>query len=380
MSKGSVELVGVVKRYDDTPAVKDINLYIEGSSYCCLLGPSGCGKSTTLRMIAGHESVTEGDILLNNRNVTGLPPRKRGTALMFQNYALFPHLNSLDNVAFSLRIAGVGTSERRARARDMLALVNMENYAQALPDQLSGGQQQRVALARALINQPEVILLDEPLSALDPFLRTRMRTELKRIQKQLGITFIHVTHSQEEAFALADQVVVMNNGGIEQVDTPPDLFRAPRTAFVAGFIGGHNILEGDIRDGQIAIGENIRVPLPPGNDHGTSPSAASLRCDHIRIHRSPPLDTASLPMTIRVVEYQGRYVHLQGDCGNGLTLSVFQGDSEYLTHPVQDGDTIHLSWHTRDLNPLYDTPVPTGVPPIATPITEEPILQGETHA
>ena len=380
MSKGSVELVGVAKYYDDTPAVRDINLYIEGGSYCCLLGPSGCGKSTTLRMIAGHETVSDGDILLNNRNVTALPPRKRGTALMFQNYALFPHLNSLDNVAFSLRIAGVATSERRARARDMLALVNMEHYAQALPDQLSGGQQQRVALARALINQPEVILLDEPLSALDPFLRVRMRTELKKIQQQLGITFIHVTHSQEEAFALADQVVVMNNGGIEQVDTPPGLFGAPRTAFVAGFIGGHNILQGNIRDGQIAIGETFRVPLPPGKDPGATPTGASLRCDHIRVHRSPPLDSASLPMTVRVVEYQGRYVHLQGDCGGGLTLSVFQSDSEYLTHPVQDGDTVHLSWHARDLNPLYSTPAPNGVPPIATPITEQPMLQGETHA
>lgn len=378
MSKGSVELVGVVKRYHDKPAVKDINLYIEGSSYCCLLGPSGCGKSTTLRMIAGHEAVTEGDILLNNRNVTGLLPRRRGTALMFQNYALFPHLNSLDNVAFSLRIAGVGTSERRARARDMLALVNMEDYAGALPDQLSGGQQQRVALARALINQPEVILLDEPLSALDPFLRTRMRTELKRIQKQLGITFIHVTHSQEEAFALADQVVVMNNGGIEQVDTPPGLFSAPRTAFVAGFIGGHNILAGPVRDQHILIGDRIRMPLPPGTDQNASPTGASLRCDHIAIHRTPPAGTGSLPMVIRVVEYQGRYVHLQGVCGDGLTLSVYQSDSDYLSHPAQDGDTVHLSWHPRDLNPLYDTPAPTGVPPIASPITQ-PVLQGEIH-
>lgn len=380
MSNGSVELVGVVKRYGDSPAVKNINLYIEGSSYCCLLGPSGCGKSTTLRMIAGHESVTEGDILLSNRNVTDLPPRRRGTALMFQNYALFPHLNSLDNVAFSLRIAGVAPAERRARAREMLALVNMEDYSEALPDQLSGGQQQRVALARALINQPEVILLDEPLSALDPFLRNRMRTELKRIQKQLGITFIHVTHSQEEAFALADQVVVMSNGSIEQVDTPPALFSAPRTAFVAGFIGGHNIIEGTVHNREILVSDGIRLPLPPGTEAREQPAGVSLRCDHISIHASPPTNTTSLPMTITAVEYQGRYVQLQGDCGDGLSLAVFQSDQDYLAHPSREGDTVHVSWHPRDLNMLYRTPEPSGVSPFVKPINEKPIPQGETHA
>ena len=199
-------------------------------------------------MIAGHELASEGDIILGGANVTNLPPAKRGTAMMFQSYALFPHLTVLDNVAFSLKMAGVGKAERHAKAADMLKLVDMAQYSQRLPAQLSGGQQQRVALARALITDPQILLLDEPLSALDPFLRVRMRAELKRLQKELGITFIHVTHGQDEAMALADMIVIMNNGRIEQQGAPREIFSKPATEFVARFIGGHNIL--DRRTGQ----------------------------------------------------------------------------------------------------------------------------------
>ncbi|MGB1025678.1 MAG: ABC transporter ATP-binding protein, partial [Rhodospirillaceae bacterium] len=205
--KGGVELLGVTKRYGEAVAVHQISLKIAPGSYCCLLGPSGCGKTSTLRMIAGHEEVSEGDILIDGRNVTEAAPAARGTAMMFQNYALFPHLNCLDNVAFSLRIKGVAKAERHQKAAELLALVHMSDYTTRMPAQLSGGQQQRVALARALITNPEVLLLDEPLSALDPFLRTHMRAELRSLQKELGITFIHVTHSQDEAMALADMVV-----------------------------------------------------------------------------------------------------------------------------------------------------------------------------
>src|ERR1700724_3867683 len=224
-----VELVSVTKRYGETLAVDGISLRIPRASYCCLLGPSGCGKTTTLRMIAGHEAITDGDILIGGQNVSNLPPVARGTAMMFQSYALFPHLNCLDNVAFSLKMRGVAKAERHERARDFLKLVHMSDYALRLPAQLSGGQQQRVALARALITHPKVLLLDEPLSALDPFLRIRMRAELRQMQKRLGIPFVHVTHGQDEAMALADIVVVMNKGRIEQAGSPREVFERPAT-------------------------------------------------------------------------------------------------------------------------------------------------------
>src|SRR6187399_2775787 len=203
----SLVLTSLVKRYGNTVAVDGINLTIPSGSYCCLLGPSGCGKTSTLRMVAGHESATSGDIIVGPKNVTDLPPAERNTAMMFQSYALFPHLSVIDNVAFALKMKGIAKAERHAEAKKLLELVDMQAYAARLPAQLSGGQQQRVALARALITSPQILLLDEPLSALDPFLRLRMRAELKKLQRELGISFIHVTHSQDEAMALADIVV-----------------------------------------------------------------------------------------------------------------------------------------------------------------------------
>ena len=215
-SRGEVEFVQTVKAYGASVAVDGIDLKIPASTYCCLLGPSGCGKTTSLRMLAGHEAATSGDILLDNANITLMPPAKRGTAMMFQSYALFPHLTVAENVAFALKMKRVPKVERLIKAKEMLKIVDLEAYAERRPSQLSGGQQQRVALARALITRPSALLLDEPLSALDPFLRLRVRGELKRLQKSLGITFVHVTHSQDEALALSDLVVLMNAGRIEQ--------------------------------------------------------------------------------------------------------------------------------------------------------------------
>src|SRR5271167_3398738 len=241
---GRINIINVTKRFGDAVAVADLTLTIDHGTYCCLLGPSGCGKTTILRMIAGHEFPTSGDVLIGNRNVTGLPPVERGTAMMFQSYALFPHRSVIDNVAFALKIRGLGKTERYATARELLEKVRLEAFANRLPSELSGGQQQRVALARALITNPRVLLLDEPLSALDEYLRLRMRGELRRVQKELGITFIHVTHTQLEAIAVADTVVVMAQGKIEQAASARDIFLAPRNAYVTRFIGGQNVLSG----------------------------------------------------------------------------------------------------------------------------------------
>src|SRR5688572_8783770 len=253
--RGTVELVGVTKRFGETTAVDNIDLKMPGGAYCCLLGPSGCGKTTILRMIAGHETPSAGRIRIDGEDVTGLPPVRRGTAMMFQNYALFPHLTCLDNVAFNLKMIGVPKSERRARAREMLARVQMEAFGDRMPAQLSGGQQQRIALARSLITNPRVLLLDEPLSALDEFLRLQMRGELRRIQRELGITFVHVTHTQPEAIALADMVVVMDQGHIEQAAAARTVYAEPYSTYVARFMGGQNVLAG--RVGAVAEGKVI---------------------------------------------------------------------------------------------------------------------------
>src|SRR5439155_18065225 len=278
----ALELIQVTKRYGTTVAVDAVDLEIPAGTYCCLLGPSGCGKTSTLRMIAGHEAVTAGDIVLGAHNITDLPPAARRTAMMFQSYALFPHLTTLDNVAFALKMRGVGKAERHGRAARLLELVAMDAYADRLPSQLSGGQQQRVALARALMTEPQILLLDEPLSALDQLLRVKMRAELKRLQRELGMTFIHVTHAQDEAIALADLVVVMDRRRIEQQGTPREVFNRPRTEFVATFIAGHNI---------VAVA-HVKV---------------AVRADRLRLQRLPDgsPEPGALAATVTDVEYQG---------------------------------------------------------------------------
>ncbi|TIX71031.1 MAG: ABC transporter ATP-binding protein, partial [Mesorhizobium sp.] len=313
MSKAAeIDIVSVSKVYGATTAVEDISLKIPAGTYCCLLGPSGCGKTSTLRMIAGHESISSGDVRLGNTVVTDLPPAKRGTAMMFQSYALFPHLDLVDNVAFSLKMKGVGKEERRSKALDMLKLMQMEAYASRRPAQLSGGQQQRVALARALITDPEALLLDEPLSALDPFLKIRMRAELKKLQTSLAITFVHVTHSQEEAMALADLIVVMNNGRIEQAAPPRTVFERPATAFVARFMGDHNVVSGRVSgssDGMVLFEVPGGVSLAAsgqGREPG-EPIDIAIRTDHVRIGEAP---AAGLGFSgiVSNIEYRGATV------------------------------------------------------------------------
>jgi putative spermidine/putrescine transport system ATP-binding protein len=333
--KPDIELVALTKRYGSTVAVDAINLKIPAGSYCCLLGPSGCGKTTTLRMIAGHEEASEGDVILGSENITHLPPAARGTAMMFQSYALFPHLDCTDNVAFSLKMRGVARDARRAQAMELLKRVQMEAFAQRLPAQLSGGQQQRVALARALITDPQVLLLDEPLSALDPFLRIKMREELKALQTRLGISFIHVTHSQDEAMALADLVVVMNQGRIEQAAPPREVFNRPASAFVARFVGGHNVLPAAVAR---AKGEGAYV---------------AIRADRLVLQPgSAPVDATSLSGVTRSVEYLGSTVQVGIDVTGLETLSAVVPEARFDANPVAPGQPVVLSWTPKDVHVL----------------------------
>jgi putative spermidine/putrescine transport system ATP-binding protein len=328
----SLELAALTKLYGSTVAVDAIDLKVPADSYCCLLGPSGCGKTSTLRLVAGHETASSGDIVIGERNVTDMAPAARGTAMMFQSYALFPHLNAADNVAFSLKMRGTAKAERRRKAMDMLTLVDMTRYAERLPAQLSGGQQQRVALARALITEPQILLLDEPLSALDPFLRIRVRTELKRLQKELGISFLHVTHSQDEAMALADLIVVMNHGRIEQAGTPREVFNLPRTAFVAQFMGGHNVIATD--RGKIAVRADRLKLLADGAPH------------------------ARLSGTVRGVEYQGTHVQVtlaatDADAA-AAELTATLDEAEFDAIALEPGQRVAIDWNDKDIHPLSE--------------------------
>jgi putative spermidine/putrescine transport system ATP-binding protein len=313
--KNQLDLIDLEKRYGETLAVRGINLSLPENTYCCLLGPSGCGKTSLLRMIAGHEDITSGKVFLDNQDISNEPPAARSTSMMFQSYALFPHLKVIDNVAFALKISGVSKTERHARAMELLESVQLHTMSQRYPSQLSGGQQQRVALARALITKPKLLLLDEPLSALDPFLRIEMRSELKLLQRQLGITFVHVTHSQEEAMALADVILVMNDGKVEQQGSPIELFTKPRNTFVARFIGGHNVIEGE------------GLPL-------------SIREDRIKL-------TPGGSDKVTGVEFLGSVVRLKVISDRG-PLTVVQSDMEFTKSKLDLGDQVKASWLKKD--------------------------------
>jgi putative spermidine/putrescine transport system ATP-binding protein len=338
MDGTDLQLRGLVKRFGDAVAVAGIDLAIAGGSYCCLLGPSGCGKTSTLRMVAGHELPSAGQVHLGGRDITTLDPAARGTAMMFQSYALFPHLSVLDNVAFSARMKGVPRAERERRAHELLELVHMSPYAQRLPAALSGGQQQRVALARALMTRPKVLLLDEPLSALDPFLRIKMRAELKRWHRELKMSFVHVTHSQEEAMALADLVVVMNHGRIEQAGAAREVFERPRTEFVARFIGAHDVF--DTPGGKIAV-----------------------RADRLSLGEP---GAGLLDATVAAIEYQGAQVQVHLVAGaladaaddadddnpdRGAWVALLS-DTDFHARPIEPGRRVSLRWPEADAHRL----------------------------
>ena len=378
--KGRIELHDVVKSYDGVTAVDHVDLVVAAGSYCCLLGPSGCGKTSTLRMIAGHEEISAGRILIDGQDVGGLTPARRPTAMMFQNYALFPHLDCLDNVAFSLRMRGMPKAERHAIALEKLELVHMGDYRQRMPSQLSGGQQQRVALARALVTNPSVLLLDEPLSALDPFLRVRMRGELGRLQRDLGITFVHVTHSQQEAMSVADAVVVMDHGRIEQVGPPRTIYNAPATSFVARFIGGHNVLAGRLEP---AAADGFRLRVAAGGvvtgagnagAPGRDTASVAIRSDLVRIKEGRadarpdnavpglPDNTLSgsglpdntLSGLVRGVEYHGSIVQVELEVGGAGEFTVSLGEKDFYAAPVEVGSDVVASWHSDAVHLLGD--------------------------
>jgi spermidine/putrescine transport system ATP-binding protein len=306
----------VTKRYGDFVAVAFADFDIRRAEFFSMLGPSGCGKTTMLRMIAGFETPTTGQIRLEGVDVSRVPPYKRNVNTVFQQYALFPHMTVADNVAFGPRTKGVDEAETRKRVATMLDVVRLGSFADRYPSQLSGGQKQRVALARALVNHPSALLLDEPLSALDLKLRQAMQLELKRIQREVGITFIFVTHDQEEALTMSDRIAVMSAGHVEQVGTPEEIYDSPATPFVAGFIGSANLLaarvegvRGDVAAVRLA-GERV-VEVPICNQHPFAPgdeAMVMIRPERVRLSVEQPAGTPSVPVTVTELIFQGPVV------------------------------------------------------------------------
>ncbi len=359
MDQPDVRLERVTKQFGDVKAVDDLSLSFDRGGFVALLGPSGCGKTTTLRMIGGFEEPTAGTVYLGEQNVTGLPPYKREVNTVFQNYALFPHMNIFDNVAFGIRQRGASKHEVAKQVPDMLELVQLSGFEKRKPTQLSGGQAQRVALARALINKPRVLLLDEPLGALDLKLRKQMQIELKRIQTEVNITFIHVTHDQEEAMTMADRIAVMNQGQIEQIGPPVELYEQPRTAFVAGFLGVSNMVTATIEDGghvRLADGSSVAVPADLLKDAprqvriGVRPEKARL------LPASEPAEAGAnrLSGTIRDVSYIGVSTQYIIDTPSGDELvAIVQNAGRGARHLLR-GESVQLFWDPENTFVITD--------------------------
>src|SRR4051812_19748467 len=349
-----VKLVDVVKMFGETVAVDHIDLEVVSGEFFSLLGPSGCGKTTTLRMIGGFEAPTSGLIELQGQDVTWLPPYKRNVNTVFQNYALFPHLSIFENVAFGLRRQKVRDAEVRSRVTEMLELVELPGFERRKPTQISGGQAQRVALARALINRPAVLLLDEPLGALDLKLRKQMQVELKRIQQEVGITFIYVTHDQEEAMTMSDRIAVMNRGRYEQLGDPETLYERPSTRFVAGFLGASNLLGGhcegaDGTFGTIRLGDGSAVRAQAALVYGRSNVDVGIRPEKIRLHHEAdptPDGYNHLDGTVVDASYLGVSTQYIVETRGGARVSVYEQNIERTTKAELwgRGDTVHLTW------------------------------------
>jgi spermidine/putrescine transport system ATP-binding protein len=337
-----VRLDRVTKKFDDVVAVDDLSLEIPRGSFFALLGPSGCGKTTTLRMIGGFEEPTAGAIYLGDREVSGTPPYKRDVNTVFQSYALFPHLSIFENVAFGLRRKGTRGGSLKGKVEEMLDLVQLSGYGKRKPRQLSGGQQQRVALARALVNSPRVLLLDEPLGALDLKLRKEMQLFIKGLQHDLGITFIHVTHDQEEAMTMADRIAVMHDGRIEQLGTPDELYERPQTAFVASFLGISNLLPGTVGGpDEVRLEDGTTVRVRNGSLNGrTGRVAVGIRPEKIRPDDHDP---NRLPGKVKERAYIGVSTQYIVETRNGNITVVVLNDRPG-TVPLGPDDRLTLSW------------------------------------
>jgi spermidine/putrescine transport system ATP-binding protein len=353
----AIELVGVAKEFashgEVVAAVCGVDLAIRQGEFFSLLGPSGCGKTTTMRMIAGFEDPTRGTVLLHGQDVTGVPANKRDVNMVFQSYALFPHMNVAQNVSFGLEQRNVGKDEIRTRVADILEIVGLAGREKRRPKELSGGQQQRVALARALVNRPSALLLDEPLGALDLKLRQAMQVELKRIQRDVGITFVYVTHDQGEALTMSDRIAVMNEGAVEHLGTPRQIYEHPRTKFVAGFIGTSNLLYGTVGrvDGDQAVievgdGERIVLPIRELAFPAGTTVELTVRPEKITLHATDPAATTGsvLRGTVTEVVYLGTSTNYNVTTSTGADVVVFTQNASSADDIAVRGDQAWLTW------------------------------------
>jgi putative spermidine/putrescine transport system ATP-binding protein len=357
-----LELIELTKVFDgNVVAVEDVNLTIEHGEYVVLLGPSGCGKTTTLRMIGGHEEPTRGQILLDGESLVGLSPDKRPTTTVFQHFALFPHLSVASNVEFGLKMHGATKEERQRRGMEALEMVGLSQLADRKPRALSGGQQQRVALARVLVTSPKALLLDEPLGDLDRLLQMRMRVELRNLQRQLGLMFIHVTHNQEESLSMADRIVVMHEARIQQVADPLTMATQPKNEIVAAFMGDNNIIRGTVaeREGdRLVIGDDhglkASVRVPSGAYDVGQPAAVSVRAAAVDVHANGTAaasDVNSAEAEIVFVEYLGDLIKLHLTVSGERFLAKVSGD-RYPNLRGTEGSTLGISWKEEDVQLL----------------------------
>ncbi|GGU67940.1 ABC transporter ATP-binding protein [Pseudomonas laurentiana] len=342
----AVQFTHVSRLFGEVKAVDRVSIDIQDGEFFSMLGPSGSGKTTCLRLIAGFEQPSAGSIRIHGVEAAGLPPYQRDVNTVFQDYALFPHMNVLDNVAYGLKVKGVSKTERHARAEEALAMVALSGYGARKPVQLSGGQRQRVALARALVNRPRVLLLDEPLGALDLKLREQMQSELKKLQRQLGITFIFVTHDQTEALSMSDRVAVFNRGRIEQVDTPRNLYMQPATTFVAEFVGTSNVVRGELA--QQLNGSSLPF---------------SIRPEHIRFGDGPLAGhEVQVSGLLHDIQYQGSATRYELMLDSGQTLAVSQANNQWQTQALtyQPGQRLTARWAREAMTALQETALHEG--------------------